>query len=226
MIYICKGLCLPCKACDAACQGLFKGIEEFCAGISNIFGPITNNPLGGYVIGTWVVMAGVLFGSGYSLSQVDCDEPKVPCIANCGLALIHIAFAFYIQRRLVGALTKEPTTMTHNEIAAKAREVMMYDVGFCLYFFVFIGSFGYNCSVFDALSECEGTGPAWTAAAFMLLYGFGVWNYALCWYGCQCCCGTFESARSQAMGTQAKTQPQQGGVLMGAPAVQTVPARQ
>jgi len=195
MIYICKALCLPCKACDKACQELSKACQGCCNAISDFFGPITQNPLGGYVFGTWMTMLLAIGLLGYSVSKTVCEDPKMTMYILIGLAVIHGAFAYYMQRRLVSALgDQRPSEMSHKEIAEKTRQVMMYDVGFCLYFFVFCGSFFYACSALGTLGGCEGTGPAWSAAALLILYGFGVFNYAVCWYCCQCCCGQLEGA--------------------------------
>eukprot|EP00445_Apocalathium_hangoei_P003962 CAMPEP_0203863388 /NCGR_PEP_ID=MMETSP0359-20131031/14133_1 /ASSEMBLY_ACC=CAM_ASM_000338 /TAXON_ID=268821 /ORGANISM="Scrippsiella Hangoei, Strain SHTV-5" /LENGTH=214 /DNA_ID=CAMNT_0050780917 /DNA_START=76 /DNA_END=720 /DNA_ORIENTATION=+ len=210
MIYICKAACMPCKACDAACSTCSKGVNECCSSVSNFFGPITQNPLGGYVIGTWCAMGIVIVCMAYTVSKVKCDEPKPVCYVDIALAVLHTCFAYYIQRRLVSALGDvPPSTMSHSEIAAKARHVMMYDIGFCLYFFIFGASFFYNCTVFDSFRNCESTGPAWIAAALMIFYGFGIFNYVICWFACQCCCGAFEPS---------KQQPVAGVVIMGAPA--------
>lgn len=235
MIYIAKGVCMPCKLCEKCCGSCCEGISKFCdciskccggicSGISHCFsgcfGPIIHNPLGGYVIGTWVVMALVIACFICTITEVTCDGPKIVAYVDITFAVVHAIFAFYIQRRLICAIGEQAVQeMTHSEIAARARHVMAYDVGFCLYFFIFCGSFVYNCTVFGVLSQCGGSGPGWSGAALLLMYGLGVWHYAICWFACQCCCGTYESAvQKREAPTGTGTGAGAGGVILGAPA--------
>lgn len=152
-------------------------------------------PLAGYVLGTWCTMAFVVLCSAYSFVKADCSSPKPFCLAMAIIGLVHAAFAFYLQRRLVGSIGKENyKDMKFLEIAGNARQIMLYDVAFCFYVFVFFGSFGYACAGIGDLGDCVGTGPAWSAASILILYSLGVFFYAVCWYGCQSCCGGVESA--------------------------------
>lgn len=199
MIYLFKGcgaVCsAPFKCCDAACKEISKACDDCC----KCFESITKAPLATYVLGTIFCMAIVILGSGWSLTKVKCNEPKMFCMAICALGAIHMAFAIYIQRRLVCLIGKEESyKMSFKEIAAKAKELMLYDVAFCLYVPVFIGSFCYCLyGGGDSLEKCDGTGPAWGASALLAMYGFCVGNYAMCWFCCQNCCSAAEDAKAQ-----------------------------
>lgn len=164
-----------------------------------MFDSITKAPLATYVLGTMFCMAVVILGAGYSLTKVKCDEPKLFCMAVCALGFIHMAFAIYIQRRLVCYIGKEESSqMTFKEIADKSKELMLYDIAFCLYVPVFIGSFFY-CMVGggNSLDKCDGTGPAWGASSLLAMYIFCIGNYAMCWFCCQNCCSAAEGAKTQ-----------------------------
>jgi len=221
MIYLGKAACFPCKACGKACEewsnacaGCSKGINDCCKSIGDFFAPVTRRPLGTYVIGTLVCMIAVGSLSGVTLSNIDCDGPKIPCYVNIAFSAVHSAFAFYIQARLATAMgiDGDVTAFTYRQVAKKAREVMAYDVSFCLYFFFFFGSFGYSCYNFTEYGDCDGTGPAWSATALLVAYGVGVFNYILCWYGFQCCCGGVEKVTGRR-----EAPPAGQGVIMGAP---------
>merc|ERR1740138_230727 len=218
MIYICKGIgfiCLaPCKLCDGACKvctGSCKLMERCCSAmsqawqdfwqaLSDLFAPISRNPLGGYVLATFAAMLGVVLLSGVSIKNIKCDissakdDGKTFAAVNCGLGIVHAIFAFYIQRALVKAIgTDGAENMTHAEIAAKARYVILHDIPFCVYCIVFPASFVYNFYGLSTLKDCDvaegnnGTGPAWAAAAMMITYGFMAWWYFVCWMCGQCC---------------------------------------
>jgi len=194
MFYVCQGckaVCsAPCTICDAAC----KGCSQTCEGCNNFFRdalkPVLENPLGSYVVGTWAVMACVIFSSAITLSRASCSASTRFCLINIVLAALHSIVAFYFQRRLVNKIGTTYSSMTHKQMADSAKQVMGYDFVFCIYVFVFAASFFYNCQGIRNLGDCSGTGPAWAGAALMIMYGFGVFWYVMCWYGCNCCIGT------------------------------------
>lgn len=224
MIYICKAAVMPCKLCDMGCQLCGKGCHEGCSGcrracseccklIGDFWAPIARNPLGGYVLGTWACMAAVVFAMGTNLSQVQCDKPKVFCYVDFALAALHASFAYYLQHRLIKAIgAKEAHEMSHRDIAEKAQHVMLYDFGFCIYVFVFIGAFAYQFKGLSDLNACDGNAAAWVAGTGMILYAVGVWNYAFCWFCTQCCCAQGHDLRA------GRQEGMPGPHIMGAPA--------
>merc|ERR1712110_268492 len=105
-----------------------------------------------------------------------------------GLSVVHAFFAYYLQRRLCIGLEKNGKAEgSHKEIAKAAREIMKYDIGFCLYFFIFFGSLAFNTHGLIWANECGITSLAFIAAALMIAYGVCVGNYAVCWYCSQGC---------------------------------------
>jgi hypothetical protein len=136
----------------------------------------------------------------------------VICLANIVLGPSHACFGVYLQRKLLFGLkenqgqvhsisTGEPEILQPSdeppaprELMSRAGQILLYDVGFCIYFFVFVGSFVLNCVGLAWTSDCPG-GVGTTAgcsALLMVLFaifavGFTfLWYFALC---CDDCCG-------------------------------------
>lgn len=237
MIYICKAAVLPCQACSQGCslcgkacehscsgcvkgcqaceRGLSHGCHSACQAISDFWAPITKNPLGSYVIGTWLWMVLLIAATGRSLNliisstNVSCDKPKIFCAVDIGLALIHMAFAYYLQKRLIMAIgEKAAHEMTHKEVAEKARHLALYDIGFCFYTFVLIGCFVYNCVTIKDLEGCPDTGGVWMGSAGMILYCVLVWNFAFCWFCTQCCGGQISEVKGKHKAKPGSPDPQ------------------
>jgi len=223
MIYLCKPCGLArdacgatCKCFNACCETGCKTIQETCRAGCNAFNFITHYPLGLYVMGSWITMAGVLVASGMSLKDIKsnspaCREARIFFAVNCGLAVVHSIAAYYIQRQIKAKINRDEherdpeapkdedlafdKDIPHSQVAKAATEIALYDFGFCLYFFLFFGSLGINVYGLGMVSgDCKGeeayTGRA--AAMVMILYGLGVANYFFCWYCMQACCGAKE----------------------------------
>jgi len=216
-----KAPCICCKAVgevfDDCCKGCSRVCDECCKALSDLWAPIVQNPLGVYVIGTWIVMVLVIAACAATVGTVwGCNELAIFCFADIGIALSHSVFAFYIQRRLVNGIGKiGKDQMTHDEITVEARNILKYDIGFCLYFFFFVAAFVYNCHGVVDVSNCVDTGFQTAAVTLMILYGVGVWNFGCCWYCGQCCFGEAEK--------KGIVKTRRGGaaptvVIMGAPA--------
>jgi uncharacterized protein with PQ loop repeat len=94
-------------------------------------------------------------------------------------AVIHASFAFYIQRRLVARLEQAATSA---EVAASAKHLLTYDIGFCLYFFFAIAVCGYNGYSLTLLS-CPGATPILLAAWLMFTHG----GFSVCYLCCFLC---------------------------------------
>lgn len=121
----------------------------------------------------------------------DCDKMLVFCGADFVLAIMHIVFAFYLQRRLVNGLsTAQPGQsgqVNAKELMNTAGHIIMYDVGFCLYMVGFVVSFGWNCVGLGWIGKCDDGTVPWIAAVLMLLYGFFATAFAVVWYFAMCC---------------------------------------
>jgi len=217
---VCEKSCSCCaKACGSCNGGCRKAFKAACDALGDVSAPITRNPLGSYVIGTWVAMVLVIAATGRTLdliidsADVSCDKPKIFCAVDIGLAFVHMVFAFYVQRRLVRAIgDKAAREVTHKEIAEKAQHVALYDVGFCIYMFILIGCFVYNCYTIHDLDGCVNTGGAWMGSAGMILYGVLVWNAGFCWFCTQCCGSQISDAREREAARPAAPATQAGGV--------------
>mmetsp|Transcript_14928 Transcript_14928/g.42917 ORF Transcript_14928/g.42917 Transcript_14928/m.42917 type:complete len:234 (+) Transcript_14928:58-759(+) len=197
---ICKAPCYCCKAVGVALDGVCTGCSEACnsctKAISDCWAPIVQNPLGWYVIVTWFVMLLVVGCCAATIPDAangNCNELMIFCFAEIIIALIHAVFAFYIQTRLVAALAKsQKDTMSHQEITAEAKNLAKFDIGFCLYFFVFLAATGYNFYSIGWDGDCSGTYYQKGAVGLLVCYGVCAWNYAFCWYCGQCCFGKAE----------------------------------
>jgi len=183
------------KAFDAACKGCSQACQACCKSISDLWAPILQNPLGGYVVGTLATMIVAVAACAVTLADEatqGCTDLHYFCLADIGIAVVHSAFALYIQRRLVRLIGKEgKASMTHGEITEKAKELLKYDIGFCLYFFFFIAAFCFNCYGVTDL-KCADSSYQRAAVGLMLVYGVGAWHFACCWYCGQCCFGKAE----------------------------------
>merc|ERR1719253_728969 len=132
MIYICKGCVAPCKACGKGC----KCCEEF-------FKPILDQPLGCFVVVTWLVMLIQSICAAISVLSGGCGQVKVWSIGLIVFGVMHACGAYYLQRRLVTNLEKSGSSATGSGLAKEAGRMFLYDVGFCIYCIVFVLSFCY-----------------------------------------------------------------------------------
>jgi len=197
---ICQAPCMLCKcgadACNSVCKGCGGACHNCSEALSDMWAPIVQNPLGGYVLGTWGAMIVAIAASVYSYSQITangCDELKTFLLAEVAIGVIHAVFAFYIQRKLVSAILKsasgDGSTTTTGEVTDKAKELIKYDIGLCLYVFFFIAAFAYNCYAVGDVGKCPTPSYSKAAVAIMIVFGIGAFNFAFCWYCGQCCYG-------------------------------------
>eukprot|EP00413_Alexandrium_margalefii_P003151 CAMPEP_0204520008 /NCGR_PEP_ID=MMETSP0661-20131031/5034_1 /ASSEMBLY_ACC=CAM_ASM_000606 /TAXON_ID=109239 /ORGANISM="Alexandrium margalefi, Strain AMGDE01CS-322" /LENGTH=231 /DNA_ID=CAMNT_0051525543 /DNA_START=46 /DNA_END=741 /DNA_ORIENTATION=+ len=216
MIYIfqgcgaaCKAPCICCKAVGQAFDGVCKGCGEACTGcakaLSDCWAPIVQNPLGPYVIGTWGFMVLAIACAVATIPDANknkCNDLMTFCIIDCVVCVIHAAFAFYIQRALVSRL-REKGDMSHAQITQEAKSLAKYDIAFCLYFFFFMASFGYNIYGIGENGKCIDTGYQKGAIGLVIVYQICAWNYAVCWYCGQCCFSTAHSMKAAHAGVGA-----------------------
>mmetsp|Transcript_121880 Transcript_121880/g.235091 ORF Transcript_121880/g.235091 Transcript_121880/m.235091 type:complete len:215 (-) Transcript_121880:13-657(-) len=186
MIYICKGcgqVCAaPCKICDGCCKA-----------ISDCFGPILQKPLGHYVVGTWIALLFVATPLGVlGVLSGGCNDVKITSIILIGLAVMHSFMAYYTQMRIHQNVCKSGSAFSGQAVAKEASKLMMYDIGFCIYVFVFVGSWGYAC--FALSTGCDvGTDDkammTFLSALVLIIWGVCAVQYAICWYFGNCCFG-------------------------------------
>jgi hypothetical protein len=240
MIYIFKGIgavCkAPCTACEACCKccgscgdAISKACSECCDSWRRFWEPVANNPLGTYVMGTWVAMAFATGAAGWALGNLkECDEDAkgklaLFCIADIVLAVMHGAMAYYMQRQIVHGLgDKEYSQMSAKEIQMEAGRILLYDVPVCLYFFIANAAWAFNIwGLVAPWGSCGDTQPQLGAAFLMIAWGTCAGAYLFCWYCCQCCAGTVSSI--QRPGTR---KPGAGTTVVGVPAAPSAPQPQ
>jgi hypothetical protein len=224
MIYLCKAFTLPCKCCEASCKAAGEACKESCKCIGTLcekcgdfFGPITRGPLAAYVVGTWVTMVGCIFAfvmayvkatewidsvptAAEEIAKKYCEEATMFFIINIPVCVVDMLMARYIQWKVVREIRKEghdTETISHQDIAEKARHIALYDIGFCLYVFFFLGGFGLQVWGLTQLEDCQGTGTGWAASGVKIVYHVLIWNYFFCWYVWQHCCGAKEKRKER-----------------------------
>lgn len=201
---VCKAPCYLCQCCAKSCDAVCKGLGDACRGCTKaceeMWAPILQNPLGGYVISTWVAMLFSTIGAVYSFideeKTKDCQSQKAFLIAMIVIGVLHAVFAFYIQRRLVNAVGVEGrANMDAPDVWNKAKEILKYDVGLCLYIFFFIAAFCYACYGIGDIGKCPKDSYTKGVVAIMIMYQVCAWNYGFCWFCGTCCWGKAKSAR-------------------------------
>eukprot|EP00429_Kryptoperidinium_foliaceum_P098456 CAMPEP_0176237024 /NCGR_PEP_ID=MMETSP0121_2-20121125/27638_1 /TAXON_ID=160619 /ORGANISM="Kryptoperidinium foliaceum, Strain CCMP 1326" /LENGTH=187 /DNA_ID=CAMNT_0017576459 /DNA_START=183 /DNA_END=746 /DNA_ORIENTATION=- len=168
-----------------------------------------NGPLGPYVIGTWIVALLVAICGGLGFMSADCDEAVIACGILIGIGVVHACFAYYLQRQIVSGIMKRGQQPTNSkELAREAGNILLYDVGFCLYIFFFFGAWGW-CFYSFAMMSC-GAGAGFAAAGILIFFGFMSTFYMFGWYCCNCFAGSVGGKiPSFVQGGPPQQQPQQ-----------------
>eukprot|EP00929_Paragymnodinium_shiwhaense_P121989 TRINITY_DN94484_c0_g1_i1.p1 TRINITY_DN94484_c0_g1~~TRINITY_DN94484_c0_g1_i1.p1 ORF type:complete len:193 (+),score=42.09 TRINITY_DN94484_c0_g1_i1:122-700(+) len=171
MIYIFKACCAPCKCCEKACQQ-----------VGDCLNPILSRPLGFYVLATWLTMLGVVLLT--VLGMQDCNMALVG--GNCVLGVVHGGFSYYLFLQLNKAAGDGASG---REVLAQIWKIGLYDIGVCIYIFVYIASLGFQFYGMSASSGCNGGGSATGGALLMIVYQtFGIGTYFLYFFCFQTCC--------------------------------------
>jgi hypothetical protein len=180
MIYFCKGCGAGCNGLGKCCDEIGKCLNEVCAPCCKVL----DRPLGGYVLLTFIVCIiglGCAGAGAINEGVKECSKVQLLCFANVALTIIHAGFAIYLQSRLVSGMEKAGGTvsMTGKEILNRAGHIVLYDVGFCVYVFVFIGSWGLNVIGMSWVSACNLDTPLpMFGALAMVLFGMGAVTFA------------------------------------------------
>jgi len=174
-------------------------MSQACAPLAQV----CDRPLGAYVVMTWffsIPAAGMAGASLLNAKVKACTVAPllVSNVANVGLAFVHAAFAVYLQQRLVQLLRKTGGEAADQDpspadLMRRAWDIVLYDVGFCIYIVVFVGSFGFNCYAMSWPGRCNaGTPLPFFASLLLVLFAFAAGYFALMWWcalACQDCCG-------------------------------------
>lgn len=206
----------PCRLCEAGCKCFGKACDSVCGCIGNVFRPILDNPLGHYVLLTWMAMLVAMVLAVVGVSQATCKFVKQLTLADVLIALIHAGTAYYIQRRLVVQLAGSQSAA---DITKQAAHILLYDVGFCLYSVFAVFAFGFNIYLLSSLGCESDTDKAEASndyaaitAGWMLFYSVCAFNYAICWYCGKCCCSIASGGAKESKGAPAQ-QPVQAVIF-------------
>lgn len=189
-----------CKECCGPCGQIFRDLGEMLAAVTlipcQLFCDVVriDGPLGGYVLLALVMNIPALI---YALSALSdpgvaaCQKAPLAkfCKIDAGLAAAHVIFAVYIKRRVDLGLTQTPDGMlphaaqpTAKQLRQQVRDVALYDVGFAVYFFVFLYSVLCNLKGLAMVQACASVSwLPWNAAALQLIYAWLSLQYAVCW---------------------------------------------
>lgn len=203
MFYICKGCDDGCKGCSKACDNVCGGFAKCMGAVCAPLAQVCDRPLGSYVVMTWLFNIPAAGMAGASLANAgvkECTEAPLMMSngANAALGLIHAGFAIYLQQRLVHLLRKAggeggDQNPSPKDLMKRAWDIILYDVGFCIYIFVFIGSFGFNCYSMSWPGRCNtGTSLPFFASMLLVMFAFAAGWFMIMWYfalACQDCCG-------------------------------------
>lgn len=239
----CKALDKACTECSKAlgpiCKPVSQCIEFVCTPITKVL----DRPFGFFVIFAALINipAAVVAALGVVDPEVaDCEKHPLVifCIVDIVLAVMHIAMALYIQYRLsfglqegvLNAKTPMPGAqqtfqqavnpgqeqeLSTRDLMQRAGEIIMYDVGFCLYVFAFIGAFVFNGLGMDWIRACN-PDSAYPRAAGVLhlfflvgaLFIAGVWlSFLFCQACCDCLDGSSKRRKQQHQQQQQRQQP-------------------
>jgi hypothetical protein len=184
-----------CQCCDEMCKSFNQACGDVCKSIRECWAPIVDNPLGMFVLGTWGFQGMIILCGGYAISGVadECiaedDDPgsiRGFLFAMIVFAIIHCAFAYYIQRRLVNDIQNAPDD---EKVSKLVWEILKRDIPFCLYFFMAIGAFFVACWGYSNVSstdKCGGKVQTGSGGVVGLAICFGMLSPC---YGCCFVCG-------------------------------------
>eukprot|EP00443_Scrippsiella_acuminata_P092739 CAMPEP_0115390506 /NCGR_PEP_ID=MMETSP0271-20121206/10236_1 /TAXON_ID=71861 /ORGANISM="Scrippsiella trochoidea, Strain CCMP3099" /LENGTH=315 /DNA_ID=CAMNT_0002814049 /DNA_START=147 /DNA_END=1095 /DNA_ORIENTATION=+ len=154
------------------------------------------------------------------------------CGVNAVLAIVHLGMALYLQKRLVHGLEpgilnthgaaadgQAPQNLSSKELMARAGQVVLYDVGFCIYVFVFFGAFVLQCTGFGWIGGCDPSSPLPYIAASLhvmftlmaVFFGF-MWWFAMM---CDDCCNSWSKPAQSVAQPQRRQRRGILGTLLG-----------
>lgn len=238
MIYIfkgCEAVCsVPaacCAGCGKACDNCSKELGECCSLPCIALGAccarlslIHERPLGAFVFLAWFLNGISIVGSvmTFMSDTIDqCEHPmKYFVFGQLFNACIHSGFVLYMQERLVEGLQDDETgellDVGAAEMLDELKQIAVYDIGFCLYFFLFIFSLGWNTTGVSwayGNSTCDPGHWPTTCAVVGFIYNFLTIQVSCChpvmlWleeHGCCCLCVMCGCAPSGLDGGKKKT---------------------
>jgi len=160
-------------------------MDEVCEGCTCSF--ITDRPLGWYIFLCLVNLIPVVLLGGVGAID-DCDDAPGAAVSagSAVLALLHLGFAFYFQCRLIRGL-ESVEAPTAEELSKRAGDILLYDVGFCVYAIIFLMAFFFNCYAAAASLQCSNAAGT-LAAILSILFAFLAFAFMILWFCCLHCC--------------------------------------
>lgn len=239
MLYVfqgCQAICwAPCRACDGlgrccgeacgSCNRFLSGCLESCSAsfgtccstaCALVTWPLTK-PLGGFFVlsllfGVPIISYGVAGLTSGATQPQGCD---MEILSGWQLALgaVHILSVLYIQCRLSSGLADDSEVMeqgTRAGLAQRAAQVVLYDIGFCLYIPLFAFSFGFGIWGISKSWACTSWGTMW-ASILLVTYGCCATAYLVCWICIVSCCGLAQNVCGSTGGSKFSTGTPQYG---------------
>jgi hypothetical protein len=114
------------------------------------------------------------------------DDIMLFCATVAACAIVHSAFAFYIQRRLVRRRAED----SESSLSAIVWYLLKYDIGFCLYCFFAAAAPAFLLYTYDSLATCSGGDSSrvafGTGGAIFIAVSYAVLEF---FYMCCFACG-------------------------------------
>jgi len=161
-------------------------------------GKVLDRPLGGYVVTAWMfnIPVGICAALALANGRISgCVDKSVFwfCVANVVLAIVHCGFAIYLQTRLVALLAhmSDGREATSQDLMKRAGDIVLYDFGFCIYIFVFLGSFFFQFVGLSWGRECDAGALPILAGVLLILFAFAAGFFFTIWLAtlaCVNCC--------------------------------------
>ncbi|CAK0846516.1 unnamed protein product, partial [Prorocentrum cordatum] len=211
------------RSCEACTNGCGKAVGAVCNPLCRVL----DRPLGSYAFLTGAVnalsclLAILSLGDDMRCSSGE-SAANLFAMMNVAASIVHAGFALYLQQRLVRGLQRNAALGNHGSTARQlmkeAGDIVLYDVGFCLYVFFFVAAFFVQFWGFSVLGGCRDAGTAWGSATLQVLFCLGAVAFGFCWscaMQCSDCCGLFSPGAARqplSGGLPGQPQPQRGPV--------------
>eukprot|EP00971_Amphidinium_carterae_P130220 2579883-Amphidinium_carterae.1 len=112
------------------------------------------------------------------------------------------------------------TTPRQEELSKRAGEILLYDVGFCIYAIVFVVAFFFNCYAVSASIVCENAAGT-LAAVLSIIFAFLAFQFMILWFCCLHCCygvvGKVVNVRTVHLGPKGQAAQATGPTIVGVP---------
>lgn len=221
MFYIFNAVSGSCGACDQACSRTCRGLDAACAslGLCAFVAKVLDRPLGGYVVVSLCICApaavcAVLAALTREVRACDDSPLLLLCAVNGVCGASHIGMGLYLQSKLARGLGEHAILdssqaapdhpPSSRELMERAWHIVLYDVAFCVYLLLFLGSWVLQLFGMSWIGNCKlgsDSTALWASSVLLVFFGvvavgFGaLWSMAL---ACdECCAGFFRPSPIQ-----------------------------